>query len=425
MAKRRETETLVVGAGPVGMVAALALAEHGVPVEIVDEEWRPTARSYALALHPRTLSALDGLGLGAELAERGRRVDRLAFYGPDDLRSAVDFGALEGDHPYLLILPQKALEDVLEERLERHGVRVRWNHRLAGLEADGDGGPVATVEQLEKESSGYSVATTVWVVKRTTEHATRFVLGADGHRSRVRRALGLEFPVRGPEELYAVFEFDARGGVQDEVRVVFDQGNAAVLWPLEAAGGAGGVGRQRWSFEVETSTIDVERPDKSRLAVQVGREAYPYLSRTDLETLIEYRAPWYDAEIGEVAWSVAVRFERRLVESFGRGGVWLAGDAAHVGLPIGVHSMNLGLIEALGWAERVAAAVRGKGSGEDLEAFGRERRGEWERLVAPEVRPRKDAEEWVAESAERIVTCIPASGEDLTRLAGQLGLEVR
>src|SRR4051812_8294061 len=73
-------EVLVAGAGPVGLMAALALAEQGIQVQIVDQEKRPAARSYALALHPQSLRLLDEVGLADELLERAHRIERLAFY---------------------------------------------------------------------------------------------------------------------------------------------------------------------------------------------------------------------------------------------------------------------------------------------------------------------------------------------------------
>lgn len=416
MARKHETEVLVVGAGPVGMFSALTLAERGVKVEIIDEEWRPAARSYALALHPSTLELLDEEGLAGELLHDGHRLNRVAFYEGSDRRAELSFAELPGAYPFLLVLPQKSLEVALERRLESHGVKVRWNHRLAGVSTDG-GRPVATVEHLAKESAGYSVATTVWVVDQeiaTTAHA---IIGADGHRSSVRRALGVDFEALGEPELYAVFELTSDGADLDEVRVVFDQGTTNVLWPL-------GGGRYRWSFQVKVATVGLERPEKSRLSVQVGKHAYPYLSKEDLQTLIRLRAPWFEPTVDDVPWSVAVQFERRLAASFGRDGVWLAGDAAHLALPAGVHSMNLGLAEGHDLAGRITRMLKKGGTPDLLEGYGRERRSEWQRLLAGKVEAGPAASEWVREHRGHVFPCVPASGQDLSRLLDQLGLRL-
>lgn len=422
MVRKHETEVLVVGAGPVGLLTALVLAERGVQVEVIDEEWRTTARSYALALHPRTLELLDEVGLATDLVSQGHRVDRVVFYDRDGRRAEASLTDLSAPFPFVLVLPQKAFEAALEHRLEKRKVPVRWNTRLADLDLDGER-PIATVEGLAKESTGYSVATTVWVVESETVTTARFVVGADGHRSRVRSALGTAFERRGANELYAVFELhaDAPDSIRDldEVRVVLDDDTTSVLWPL-------GGGRFRWSFEIESSTIEVSRPDKSRLAVQVGRHAYPYLSKEDLATLIERRAPWFEGPIGDLDWSVAVQFERRLAESFGRDGVWLAGDAAHLSTPVGVHSMNLGLAEGHELAVGLVDVLRHGGKKTLLEDYGRASRETWLALFAAEEgaveTPRADP--WVAERAGRIVACLPAAGDDLAWLARQLGLAV-
>ena len=430
MSKARDIEALVVGAGPVGMLAALALAERGVAVEIVDEEWRATARSYALALHAATLERLDrmesGDGLVDQLLARGHRVDRIAFYDGQSARATVDLGALGGNHPFVLVLPQKDLEDLLEERLERHGVHVRWNHRLAELQVGESGERSrAVVEHLGKESTGYSVATTVWVVEKSLKLAPRFVVGADGHRSRVRHALGVDFPSLGEPELYAVFEVGSSAGPAEEVRVVLGEdgspagGSADVLWPL-------GPDRRRWSFQVPPEALerdDARRPDKSRLAVQVGRQSYPHLSRESLEALLAERAPWFEGPLGDLAWSVAVQFERRLATELGRDGVWLAGDAAHLGPPIGVHSMNAGLAEALELAQAIAA-----GAPDTLEPYGHAVRAAWRQLLdlsdGKGVEATSDADPWVARHAGRILASLPAAGDDRKKLAEQLGLRV-
>jgi len=416
VARKHETEVLVAGAGPVGMLAALALAERGVEVEVVDEEWRPAARSYALALHPATLELLDEAGLARDLFAEGHRLRRVAFYEGAERRAEISLADLPGAFPFLLVLPQRGLERVLEERLAGRGVKVRWNHRLDRLVLDG-GRPIATVERLAKESTGYSVATTVWVVEAESTVTARAVVGADGHRSRVRQALGVELEELGEPELYAVFELTSDAPELDEVRVVLDERGTSVLWPL-------GGDRFRWSFQVESATVDVARPDKSRLAVQVGRHAYPYLSREDLAGLVERRAPWFEGSIGDLEWSVAVRFERRLATSFGRDLVWLAGDAAHLAPPVGVHSMNAGLAEAHDLADRIARVLKNGTAPDVLETWGRERRGAWQRLLAGRVEAGPEASDWVRRHAERILPCLPGTGQDLDRLAGQLDLRL-
>ena len=107
---------------------------------------------------------------------------------------------------------------------------MRWSHRLGQLDARGDE-VAATVERLEKESAGYAVARTEWAVAETLAMRAGFVVGADGHRSLVRRALGTRFDEVAPSQAFAIFECRSKGA-SDEMRLVLDPQWVAALWPL-------------------------------------------------------------------------------------------------------------------------------------------------------------------------------------------------
>jgi 2-polyprenyl-6-methoxyphenol hydroxylase-like FAD-dependent oxidoreductase len=120
------------------------------------------------------------------------------------------------------------------------------------------------------------------------------------------------------------------------------------------------------------------------------------------------------------------QFERRLARRFGKGRVWLAGDAAHVTSPLGGHSMNVGLIEAHDLVNRIVeASRRGSGTG-SLERYEIERQREWHKLlgvnVSFELLPH--APPWLVAHARRIVPALPASGKGLSDILQKLGLEL-
>ena len=413
MSISKETEVLVVGAGPVGLCTGLMLAERGIRVEIIDQHWRTSAHSYALALHPSSLQTLDELGLAHELVEEGHCVEKVLYYEGMVPRAEVAYAKLPGHFPFLLILAQDALEGALETRLAKKGVKVHWNHRAGFFDAEA---PELTVrvDKLTQESVGYAITHSGWVVDRTFEVRPRFIVGTDGQHSVVRRHLGLDFQEQGHADMFAVFEFETDGTASPEVRVIFDGRFTNVLWPQRG-------GRYRWGFQLPEDQVTEPR-SKNPLAVQIHDRTYPYLGREQLTSFIADRASWFDPPIGEIIWSLGVRFERRLVDQFGKGWAWLAGDAAHLAGPVGVHSMNVGLREARDVADRLYRILREGHGPETLKDYDQERLSEWRSLLTGKARVLDGADPWVSEYADRLVHCVPASGSDLHVLLGELGL---
>ncbi|HEY6361427.1 MAG TPA: FAD-dependent monooxygenase [Vicinamibacterales bacterium] len=162
-----------------------------------------------------------------------------------------------------------------------------------------------------------------------------YVIGADGYDSAVRRIAGIEMAEHGGGQVFSVYEIDTTGELPAECRVILDPDLTSVYWPLEE-------GRCRWGFQIR---------DASEHAASMER----------LEQLIAARAPWFTARPTQIYWSTLALFEWRLARSFGKGGVWLAGDAAHQAAPVGVHSLNSGLVEARELAARMVRILRAGG----------------------------------------------------------------
>lgn len=415
MLLKREIQALVVGAGPVGLLTALSLARRGVEVAVIDEQHRTAARTYACALHPRSLEILEEAGVLAELSERGQRLDVVAYYDGSARQAEVKLADAGGKYPYLLAVPQQTLEDVLEERLRAEGVRVHWSHRLAGFHEEGVDARVR-LERLEKSTAGYGVPSSGWVVAEEGEARVALVVGADGHRSRVRRASGIELAPAGAAQLFAVWEFAAEGPELREARISLEGGKWTVLWPL-------GQGWWRLGFEIDHAGPYEERREKSRVPALAGDPTTVRLDPARLGELAAQRAPWLESPPREVSWSMALRFERRLATAFGRGSAWLVGDAAHLAGPIGVHSLNAGLWEASTLAAEIDAVLRGGAARARLEAWGEARRSEFEALLSAPATAAPGAGGFVGAHAQAITDSLPLSGEARGRALRALGLQ--
>src|SRR3954463_5723507 len=132
----RKTQVLVVGAGPVGLLAALRLKQRGLDVTVADQNERNTARSFAVVLHARTLAMLGDLGLFEPFVWQGQSFKRIVVFSGGERRAILDvptFGELaEGG----LTLPQNVLRNALELALQKEGVYVEYLHRLTSLRQD-------------------------------------------------------------------------------------------------------------------------------------------------------------------------------------------------------------------------------------------------------------------------------------------------
>jgi 2-polyprenyl-6-methoxyphenol hydroxylase-like FAD-dependent oxidoreductase len=369
-----------------------------------------------LALHARSRELLDEIGVMADIADRAYRVERIGFYDARERRAELELSLKDQDLA-VSVLRQDALEHLMEEAISGAGAKVHWNHEVSAVEQKANRVGV-TVDRLTKDSVGYGVSQTEWVVAKTIEHQVPLLLAADGHRSSIRRMLGIEFEEVGPPMHFAVFEFKTDFELGPEMRVVLGDQTTDAVWPLPD-------GFCRWSFQLPDYATPPKARIKDRIALQLGTSQYPVLSDDNLRSLLAVRAPWFEGDVQEISWRLVVRFERRLAGRFGSARTWLAGDAGHMTGPVGMQSMNVGLREARDLVEAFQGTLREDQPLEQLEDYDRQRRAEWSQLLGQEraFRAGPQADAWLRDRADRVPTCIPASGEDLAALLGKLGLE--
>jgi 2-polyprenyl-6-methoxyphenol hydroxylase-like FAD-dependent oxidoreductase len=407
MTTKPNLDVLIVGAGPVGLYAALSLTRRGADVRIIDREWRTGAHSYALALHPSSLRLLEEVGLREQVLSRARRIRSVEIFDGAERRVEIPLNMVGEDFAFVSVLRQDLLETTLEEALKNDGVRVKWNHE-ASLVRQGEDYVEVRIDRLEGESRGYGVEHGEKVVAKSRSYKSSFVIGADGHESDVRQMLNIPFREIRPAQHFAVFEFKTDADLGDALRIIFHDDLTSVVWPMPD-------GHCRWSFQLPHTSHGAIRRSKDRYVTEQADAVSAMLDQDDLRRLLTERAPWFLGSIDGVKWQKIVRFENRLVDSFGQGRVWLAGDSGHLTAPGGVQSMNVGLREAELLSRMMSDVIKNRAGAGILADYGTSSLKEWQVLHGILPLDPEPADAWLAAHISSLLPSIPLSGRALQR----------
>ncbi|WP_030434638.1 FAD-dependent monooxygenase, partial [Actinoplanes subtropicus] len=354
-----ETEVIVAGAGPVGLMVAAELRLAGVDTVVLERAPEPSPHPKALGLHARTLEQLAMRGLIDPFLADGIRVPSWHF---GFLPERLDLTRLDTAYPFLLAFPQNRTEALLQERALELGARIVRGEEVTGLTRTADGVRVETAVRAWQAG---------WVV------------GADGAGSTVRKAAGIGFPGTDGDTWAYLGDVRADAPPPAGYGVQNDKG-ALIVAPLP-----GGL--------LRFTGFDAERQDPA------GREL-------TLDELRETTARISGQEFGlrDPVWLSRFTNATRVAADYRRGRVLLAGDAAHMHFPAGGVGLNLGLQDAMNLGWKLAAVVRGHAGEDLLDSYQTERRP-WAEDVA---------EHTLAQTA--LITATTPAGQALRRLLSDL-----
>src|SRR5271155_1673819 len=342
---RRNTDVLIVGAGPTGLVLGLWLTHMGVSVRIVDQTAEPGTTSRALAVQARTLELYSQLGLADTVVARGREVLGANFWVSGRKVARFPLGDVGNDlspFPYAVIYPQDEHERLLIERLAEAGVDVERRTGLVSFEDAGD----RVIARLKRDDGS----------EETCEAS--YIAGCDGARSTVRETLKIGFQGGAYQHLFYVADVEASGPVMDgEIHVGLDQTDFLAMFPLKADGHARLVGTVREEAEREHETLSYD--DVSRRVVE-----------------------WMRIKVEQVNWFSTYRVHHRVADHFRKGRAFILGDAAHIHSPVGGQGMNTGIGDAVNLAWKLAAVLHGRADLALLDTYEPERIAFAQRLVA-------------------------------------------
>jgi 3-(3-hydroxy-phenyl)propionate hydroxylase len=338
-----ERPLLVVGGGPVGCIAALALARQGIPVHVFEAQPRVDDSPRAATTHAATLEMLAELGLVEEVIRRGLIEPKFRIWdrASREIIAEFDFAVLKDDtrFPYVVQCEQHKLANMAIERLRRLAhARVDFSARVMSVRQFDD-----RVEALVEDARG------------SRKIAGSYLIGADGGRSTVRKALGIAFEGYTHPERFLVlttsFSFDAEHA-QCSRNYFSDPDEWCALFKVT---GDDGSGLWRVLFPTRVEETDEQALDADAVEGRL-QKFFPKLGRYPVVHRNLYNV------------------HQRVAASFGKGRVFLAGDCAHVNNPLGGLGLNFGIHDAMELSALLGRVLRGEAPAHILDQYDRFRR---------------------------------------------------
>jgi len=281
---RDKLEILIIGAGPTGLTAALEFARIGIIPKIVDKKTEPSEISRAVGIMPESIEKLRSTGVGETILREGMAFRKIEIHRGNKLLMSLDFSkSLER-------MPQNRTETIMREALEKLGAKVNYGCTVIDVETSDK---QATVRFSDNKSQSYD-----WVI------------GADGIESTVRMKLGIRYLGYDLSEIWSIADVELKGGYDPELISAWIQeennGDFILVLPIE-------LNRVR----IVSSTPDCLKSLPINLKIQKIRRTGTF------------------------------KISIRQAETYLKGRVLLAGDAAHCHSPVGGRGMNLGIDDAI------------------------------------------------------------------------------
>lgn len=333
-AGRRRT-VAIVGAGPIGLAAAIDLKLKGVDAVLVDEDDTVSVGSRGLCYAKRTLEILDRLGIGDQVVAKGVtwNVGR-TFFGEHEVYRFELLPTPDHKRPGMVNLQQYYLESYLVERAQTLGCELRWQSRVTAVEPSAEG-----------------VRLTVTTPAGPYRLETDWLIVADGARSPLRRLLGLDVEGKVFRDRFLIADVVMQADFPPERWFWFDP-----------------------PFHPGQSVLLHRQADSLwRIDFQLGWDADPEEEKKPERVIPRIRAMLGPDRSFELAWTSVYTFQCRRMASFRHGRILFAGDAAHQVSPFGARGANSGIQDVDNLVWKLALVIQGKAPETLLDTYSRER----------------------------------------------------
>lgn len=338
------TDVLIVGAGPTGLVLAIWLTKQSVSVRIVDKSTGPGETSRAMAVQARTLELYRQLDMAEDVVAAGYKTPAMNMWARGKRKAHIaltDAGQDISPYPFVLVFPQDKHEKLLVEKLRSLGVEVERETEFVTFEEHDD----HVLATLKKPDGQEEVCTATYLA------------GCDGARSPIRHLTGSGFEGGTYKQIFYVADVVASGvEPAGEAHIAFDKSDFVLVMAY---------GDQN-QYRLIGTIQDERASDPEALTFKdVGHTAIEGLG----------------ISIDKVNWFSTYRVHHRVTDHFRHGRAFLLGDAAHVHSPAGGQGMNTGIVDAINLAWKLSAVLKSQAPDSLLDSYDSERRAFAHKLV--------------------------------------------
>jgi 2-polyprenyl-6-methoxyphenol hydroxylase-like FAD-dependent oxidoreductase len=351
------TDVLIVGAGPAGLMMACQLALHNVSFRIIDRMEHFNSFSGALLIQARTMEVFDQMGIAGKILEKGKVVEKITLLKNGRKSGQINIAKMGSGlsrFPYIFMLKQAHTVRLLADFLKERGIKIERGSAL---------------DQFSQDTQHVSV--TLSHPGREKEYLkVRYLVGADGIHSHVRTSLGI--PWEGSRDPIPLFVTDCRvdedhGLVGTAKRATIGRPGNEIIFSISQKSIAG-----FFPLEGESWRIDGIIPEESSKTKEPDfEETTRGLAERLKMNLVLHSPEWFSVFYPNTY----------LASTYSINRCFLVGDAAHVHTPIGAQGMNTGMQDSYNLAWKMAFVLKHGMSESMLNNYTSERRPVAEKLI--------------------------------------------